>query len=97
MLSLIHISGALNSVARTVIGTTLTTLVSSYMAYLFTKEEMKGRKIWYRLTVATMYFSAGLIPGYLNIRMLGSVSYTHLDVYKRQRWSRASIFPDGSA
>lgn len=65
------LTGALNSVARTVIGTTLTTLVSSYMAYLFTKEEMKGRKIWYRLTVATMYFSAGLIPGYLNIRMLG--------------------------
>lgn len=29
------------------------------------------RKILYRLTIATMYFSAGLIPVYLNIKMLG--------------------------
>ena len=29
------------------------------------------RKLWYRFTVATMYFSAGLIPTYLNLRMLG--------------------------
>lgn len=64
-------TGAINSVARTVIGTVLCTLITSYMAYLFTKEELWGRKVWYRLTVATMYFSAGLIPGYLNIKMLG--------------------------
>ena len=64
-------TGAINSVARTVIGTALCTLLTSYMAYLFTKEELWGRKVWYRLTVATMYFSAGLIPGYLNIKMLG--------------------------
>ena len=64
-------TGAINSVARTVIGTVLGTLITSYMAYLFTKEELWGRKVWYRLTVATMYFSAGLIPGYLNIKMLG--------------------------
>ena len=63
-------TGAINSVARTVIGTALCTLLTSYMAYLFTKEELWGRKVWYRLTVATMYFSAGLIPGYLNIKML---------------------------
>ena len=64
-------TGAINSVARTVIGTVLCTLITSYMAYLFTKEELWGRKVWYRLTVATMYFSAGLIPVYLNIKMLG--------------------------
>ena len=32
---------------------------------------MWARKFWYRLIVVTMYFSAGLIPGYLNNRMLG--------------------------
>ncbi len=29
------------------------------------------RKVWYRMIVITMYFSAGLIPWYMNLRMLG--------------------------
>lgn len=58
------------SVLRTVLGTGLSMLVTSYVAYFFTKEEMWGRKIWYRFTIATMYFSAGMIPIYLNMRML---------------------------
>ena len=64
-------SSALLSVGRTLIGTVLTLLVTSYMAYFFTKEEVWHRKFWYRFTVITMYFSAGTIPVYLNIRMLG--------------------------
>ena len=32
---------------------------------------MWGRKFWYRLVVITMYFSAGMIPVYLNNKMLG--------------------------
>ncbi len=59
------------SVLRTVIGTGLSLIVTSYMAYFFTKEEMWARKFWYRLVVVTMYFSAGMIPAYLNNRMLG--------------------------
>lgn len=59
------------SVLRTVLGTASSLLVTSYMAYFFTKEEMVGRKIWYRMVVITMYFSAGMIPVYLNNRMLG--------------------------
>lgn len=59
------------SIGRTLIGTTCTLTISSYMAYFFTKEEMWGRKFWYRFVVVTMYFSAGMIPIYLNNRMLG--------------------------
>lgn len=59
------------SVARTLIGTLLSLVCTSYMAYFFTKQNMWHRKLWYRLTVVTMYFSAGLIPGYLNNKMLG--------------------------
>lgn len=59
------------SVLRTVVGATLTVLVTSYMAYLFTKTEMWGRKFWYRYCVITMYFSSGLIPQYLTNKMLG--------------------------
>lgn len=59
------------TVGRTVIGTGLTLLCTSYLAYFFTKEEMWGKKFWYRAVVATMYFSAGMIPVYLNNKMLG--------------------------
>ena len=59
------------SVMRTLVGTVLGVLCTTYMAYFFTKESMWGRKFWYRMVVVTMYFSAGLIPGYLNNRMLG--------------------------
>jgi len=59
------------SILRVIVGTTCTLLVNSYLAYFFTKEKMWGRKVWYRMVVITMYFSAGLIPIYLNNRMLG--------------------------
>ncbi len=64
-------NAALVSVLRTVSGTVLTLMMSSYMAYFFTKQDMWGRKFWYRLTVITMYFSAGMIPTYLNNYRLG--------------------------
>ena len=59
------------SVLRVGVGTACTLFTNSYLAYFFTKEKMWGRKFWYRMVVITMYFSAGLIPIYLNIRMLG--------------------------
>jgi putative aldouronate transport system permease protein len=64
-------NAAMISVARTVIGTATSTFCTAYLAYFFTKTEMWGRKFWYRLVVATMYFSASMIPEYLNNRMLG--------------------------
>lgn len=64
-------TAALISVARTVLGTALSLITTSYLAYFFTKEEMWHRKLAYRFVIATMYFSAGLIPIYLNIKMLG--------------------------
>lgn len=64
-------TSAVISVLKTVIGTASSLLVTSYMAYFFSKENMWHRKLFYRFTVATMYFSAGMIPIYLNIKMLG--------------------------
>lgn len=63
-------NAAFISVMRTVIGTATSLLATSYLAYFFTKENMWARKFWYRLVVITMYFSAGMIPVYLNNRML---------------------------
>lgn len=59
------------SVARTIIGTALMVLASGLVGYLVTKQEMWGRKFWYRFLVITMYFNAGLIPWFLNMQMLG--------------------------
>ncbi|MCH5287205.1 MAG: carbohydrate ABC transporter permease [Christensenellaceae bacterium] len=61
------------SVARTVLGTIWTVGGCAFLGYLVTKQEMWLRKLWYRLIVVTMYFSAGLIPWYLNLRNLGLV------------------------
>ena len=64
-------NATLVTVARTVLGTGLSMFATSYLAYFFTKQEMFARKFWYRAVVATMYFSAGMIPVYLNNKMLG--------------------------
>lgn len=61
------------SVARTVTGTLLAMFGASYLGYLFSKQEMWHQKFWYRFVIITMYFSAGLIPGYLNIKALGMI------------------------
>lgn len=59
------------SVSRTLLGTALMVAASGFVGYLVTKQEMWGRKFWYRFLVITMYFNAGLIPWFLNIQMLG--------------------------
>lgn len=59
------------TLSRTIIGTILMVVSSGFVGYLVTKNEMWGRKIWYRFIVVTMYFNAGLIPWYINMSMLG--------------------------
>ena len=62
---------ALISVLRTVLGTSLNVIACGFVGYLVTKKELWGRKIWYRYIIITMYFSAGLIPWYMNMLMFG--------------------------
>jgi putative aldouronate transport system permease protein len=59
------------SIYRTVVGTLLTVGASAFLGYLFTKKEMWLRKLWYRMLIITMYFSAGLIPWYITMNNLG--------------------------
>lgn len=59
------------SVLRTVVGTTLSVLSCSFLGYLFTKEEMPGRKFIYRLLIFTMYISGGMIANYIVIKSYG--------------------------
>jgi len=59
------------SLFRTIVGTVGTVIGSAFLGYMFTQDDLVGRKFWYRFTVTTMYFSAGLIPSYLTMRTLG--------------------------
>ncbi|CAM3221532.1 carbohydrate ABC transporter permease [Paenibacillus lupini] len=61
---------AVISLSRTLIGTTLTVGASAFLGFMFTQEDMWGRRFWYRFTVVTMFFNAGVIPWYLTMRSL---------------------------
>lgn len=59
------------SISRTLIGTALTVFFAAFLGYMFTRDTMWRRKIWYRFVVITMYFNAGIIPWYLTMMNLG--------------------------
>ena len=59
------------TIIRTFLGTALMVFASALAGYLMTKQEMWHKTLWYRFIIITMYFSAGLIPSYLNLSMLG--------------------------
>jgi putative aldouronate transport system permease protein len=63
-------NAALVSGARTIIGSAVTVIGSAFAGYLVTKREMWGRRFWYRYIIVTMYFSAGLVPWYMNMVFL---------------------------
>lgn len=59
------------SVLRTVVGTIFSIVSSSFLGYALSKEEYWKRKFWYKFIIITMYFNAGIIPWYLNMKTLG--------------------------
>lgn len=59
------------SLARTVLGTLLTVVVAAFLGYMFTRETLWKRKLWYRFVTVTMYFNAGVIPWYITMDNLG--------------------------
>ncbi len=58
------------SVGRTVIGAALTVGTSAFLGFMFSQQDMWLRKFWYRFTIITMYFNAGIIPWYLTMKSL---------------------------
>lgn len=53
------------SIGRTVIGTFISVMCTSFIGYAVTRPELWKRKFWYRFVIVTMYFNSGIIPGYL--------------------------------
>ena len=63
-------TGYANTIYYTVLGTLLNLVATLPCAYALSRRDLKGRNIIMVLFVITMYFSGGLIPGYLNVRSL---------------------------
>ena len=59
------------SVARTVLSTILNIFLTTMLAYALSRREYIFRKPITTIFVLTMYFNAGLIPGYFLIKDLG--------------------------
>lgn len=65
------ISGYKNSIIYTVVGTCINLIACIPCAFALSRKELPGRGILNGFFVFTMYFSGGLIPGYLVVRGLG--------------------------
>jgi len=61
------------SALRTIIGTIVSVFCTAMLAYTLSRQEFVLRKFVTMFFVFTMYFSGGLIPGYLLIRDLGMI------------------------
>ena len=59
------------TLVRTVVGTFMSVLFTSFMAYALTHKHLLFRRFYIIIGIITMFFSAGLIPYYLTIRNLG--------------------------
>lgn len=62
---------ARNSVVRTVLGSLISSIVTSGFAFALSHQELKFRKFFTFLGLVCMYFSGGMIPTFLQIRDLG--------------------------
>lgn len=62
------------SILRTVVGTAVSVFCTAMLAYTVSRQEYVLRKFVTMAFVFTMYFSGGLIPGYLLIRELGLIN-----------------------
>ncbi|MDQ0059234.1 carbohydrate ABC transporter permease [Paenibacillus harenae] len=67
------VTGFKNSVIRTVVGTLFGVIAASMLAYTLSRPDFQGRRWMSFLFAMTMYFSGGLIPGFLLIKNLGLI------------------------
>ncbi|WP_409346355.1 carbohydrate ABC transporter permease [Paenibacillus sp. MBLB4367] len=65
------LSGFINTVTRTVLGTALSICATVFAAYPLAKRYFPHRTFWTAFIVFTMFFSGGLIPSYLLVKSLG--------------------------
>jgi putative aldouronate transport system permease protein len=55
----------------TVVSTTFSMIMTVLCAYPLSQKKFVGRRLFNTIVILTMYFNAGIIPDYLNIKRLG--------------------------
>jgi putative aldouronate transport system permease protein len=68
------ITGFINTLLRTIMGTVLTVLATCIAAYPLARSEMPHRSMLTFIILFTMLFSGGLIPNYILIQKLGLIN-----------------------
>ena len=68
------VTGFINTVMRTVLGTVLTLLATCIAAYPLSRPEMPHRSMVIFIILFTMLFSGGLIPSYMLVQKLGLIN-----------------------
>ena len=68
------LTGFINSVIYTVIGTVFSVVMIYLTAYPLSIKELPGRKALSLFFIFTMYFSGGLIPTYLIVKQFGLIN-----------------------
>lgn len=67
------VSGYLNSIKYTVIGTAFSVIMIYLTAYPLSVRDLPGRKFFSIFFIITMYFGGGLIPTYLTVKNTGLI------------------------
>ncbi|WP_042201073.1 carbohydrate ABC transporter permease [Paenibacillus camerounensis] len=65
------ISGYKNTLIYVVAGTTLNVFFTALFAFVLSRRDMYWKKYMMMMVVVTMFFSGGLIPGYILVKNLG--------------------------
>ncbi|MCR5545272.1 MAG: carbohydrate ABC transporter permease [Lachnospiraceae bacterium] len=68
------VTGFINSVKYTVVGTIFSVVMIYLTAYPLSIKDLPGRKFFSILFIITMYFSGGLIPTYLVVKETGLIN-----------------------
>ncbi|WP_071130626.1 carbohydrate ABC transporter permease [Enterococcus timonensis] len=63
-----------NTVLYTVLGTVISMVLTTMLAYALSKKHIVGQKFFIAFAVFTMFFNGGLIPNYVLIRSLGWIN-----------------------
>ena len=58
------------TVSRTVLGTVITTIFTSFVAYGLSDRRLLGRKVYMTMVIIAMYFSGGIVPYFAVLRSL---------------------------
>ena len=60
-----------NTVIYTLVGTTIAMVLTTLLAFVLARKQLRGRNLLIGIAVFTMFFNGGLIPNYVLIQTLG--------------------------